>query len=398
MTLWLAVLGCSTPSEPPPALLIAVDQLRADELGSYGNLPTDTPRIDRLGARGTQFTRAYAPSASVGPSRASLKTGMLPPQHGHREEGPESVEYGEWVRRVGWNPCEVTIDVSEFKKVNSVLDNCVSDRSRITVVWVVRGEQSSLAQLDAVVGHVVETWDATHPDSMGAMVGLTGRADRLRVSSSVLLVDDILRVPLMVWGPGQAVKWEVDEVVSIAALGRTMARSAGVPLADTVGTSGRVYHESTVGYSQFGTRPLTAFTRAEGRYVEGVYGRWYPAKGEVVRQFEDPQSGYPEASRELSELIDALGPGTGLPETAWVQSVDPAERAQAVTLVSKLRSALGRGRLGAAQRILARLEGEFAGAPILPSLRTEVETQSERSESSRSDAVPAAGIRSPAAP
>ena len=377
MVLWLG-LGCSpTPSPPPAAILIVIDRLRADELGAYGDLPTDTPEIDALAGRGTRYTRAYAPSTSVGPSRASLKTSQLPPQHGQREEGEVSSEFGVWTTKAGWEPCEVNIDVSKFEKHNFELNKCVASDAKLLVVWVQGGPSGESTKIDSVVGDVAASWHALHPDSIGALVGLTGRSRGLHSDAELLLTDDLLRVPLVVWGPDQPTNWQIDDVTSTANLGPKLASLAGTKLADVPVPRGVAYHESTVGYTMFGARPLTGFTRTDGRYVEGVYGRWYPVEGEAVRHYEDPQSEYPEAALELAAITREFDVSNGLPPDAWTAGLDPFERRQAANLVDKVRLAQMRGHPEAAERILQRLEAEFPGSPILTSLRAEMKAQAD---------------------
>ena len=65
-------------------LLITVDTLRADALGSYGG-PTATPALDRLAAEGVRFDFAHAHAVLTLPSHASILTGEYPHRHGVRE-------------------------------------------------------------------------------------------------------------------------------------------------------------------------------------------------------------------------------------------------------------------------------------------------------------------------
>ena len=59
----------------PNILLITADQLRFDALGCYGSRVCRTPNLDRLGAAGVLFERAYTPNPICVPARASITTG-----------------------------------------------------------------------------------------------------------------------------------------------------------------------------------------------------------------------------------------------------------------------------------------------------------------------------------
>jgi len=91
----LAVSGCRQPASAPPAavrehpnvLLVTIDTLRADHLGSYGAANASTPNLDALAKRGVQFTTALSHAPLTGPSHASILTGRTPPGHGFRNNG-----------------------------------------------------------------------------------------------------------------------------------------------------------------------------------------------------------------------------------------------------------------------------------------------------------------------
>ena len=65
-------------------LLITVDTLRADALGSFGG-PAATPALDGLAHAGVRFTFAHAHAVLTLPSHASVLTGQYPFQHGIRD-------------------------------------------------------------------------------------------------------------------------------------------------------------------------------------------------------------------------------------------------------------------------------------------------------------------------
>jgi len=68
-------------------LLITVDALRADRLGTYGHTNATSPNIDALAASGAVFEYALAPKGSTWPSLATILTGVYPVTHGVRYNG-----------------------------------------------------------------------------------------------------------------------------------------------------------------------------------------------------------------------------------------------------------------------------------------------------------------------
>ena len=65
-------------------LLVTIDTLRADALGSYGGRAA-TPALDGLAAQGARFTFAHAHAVLTLPSHASILTGRYPYEHGVRD-------------------------------------------------------------------------------------------------------------------------------------------------------------------------------------------------------------------------------------------------------------------------------------------------------------------------
>lgn len=63
-------------------LLLLVDQMRYDALGTNGAGVCKTPALDALAAEGVAFDRAYTTCALCSPARASLVTGLYPHNHG----------------------------------------------------------------------------------------------------------------------------------------------------------------------------------------------------------------------------------------------------------------------------------------------------------------------------
>jgi len=104
----LAAAACGRGADAPRALvLIVIDTLRADHLGSYGYTPARTPVLDALAARGTRFADAMTPVPVTLPAITSLLTGRLPFHHGVRDNeryvlSGEELTLAERFREAGW--------------------------------------------------------------------------------------------------------------------------------------------------------------------------------------------------------------------------------------------------------------------------------------------------------
>ncbi len=68
-------------------LLVTLDTVRADHVGVYGCARAETPNLDRLAGEGVRFADASAPVPLTAPSHASILSGLLPPEHGLRNNG-----------------------------------------------------------------------------------------------------------------------------------------------------------------------------------------------------------------------------------------------------------------------------------------------------------------------
>jgi arylsulfatase A-like enzyme len=83
LLLLLPLAGCrDRPVAPRLLLLVSVDTLRSDRLGSYGSDLDLTPNLDALAAESQVFEWAYAPTSFTLPSMSSLLTGRHPEEIG----------------------------------------------------------------------------------------------------------------------------------------------------------------------------------------------------------------------------------------------------------------------------------------------------------------------------
>jgi arylsulfatase A-like enzyme len=82
-----APLPSKTPPERPDIIIITVDTLRADRLGSYGYARKTTPHLDELLASGILFANARVVEPLTNPSLCSMMTSMYPQDHGASRNG-----------------------------------------------------------------------------------------------------------------------------------------------------------------------------------------------------------------------------------------------------------------------------------------------------------------------
>ena len=91
----VAALACVTPvAVAQNVLLMISDNQSWYDVGCYGNDVVKTPNIDRLAREGVRFRQGFATTASCGPSRAVMYTGLLTHSNGqyahpHREHNQE---------------------------------------------------------------------------------------------------------------------------------------------------------------------------------------------------------------------------------------------------------------------------------------------------------------------
>lgn len=85
VALALALAGCHTLPRGDPArpdvVVISIDSLRPDHLGSYGYKRDTSPTLDALASRGQRYTHAISGSPWTLPSHMTMMTGLWPTEH-----------------------------------------------------------------------------------------------------------------------------------------------------------------------------------------------------------------------------------------------------------------------------------------------------------------------------
>jgi len=331
----LALLsGCSPQEKTAPAasnlVLITLDTVRADHLGSYGYAAARTPWLDRLAAEGVRFAQASAPVPLTLPSHSSMLSGLLPPHHGLRNNGAGSFPNGKetlatllsgqgWRtgafvgafvldRRFGLSRGFQTYD-DEIERApgattaleaerpgREVMDRALSwlgqDTSKSFFLWIHLYDahapyspsyDGEIAEVDEQVGRLLQELErrglsgstvvavaADHGESLGEHGELT---------HGLLLYEPTLRVPLLVKAPGLAAR-VIETPVSLVDVGPTLAGLVGKTLPGTL--DGRdlsatlregkepapadIYAETQYP-AVFGWSPLSALRRRNLKYI-----------------------------------------------------------------------------------------------------------------------------------
>jgi len=102
-------LGLLVGAQPPrPSLvLITLDTVRADHLGSYGDKLAATPVLDRLAREGVRFADATTHAPITGPAHVGILTGLYPARFGIRDNAatpipPEVITLAEVLKGAGY--------------------------------------------------------------------------------------------------------------------------------------------------------------------------------------------------------------------------------------------------------------------------------------------------------
>ncbi len=77
-----------------PIIIITIDTLRSDHLPAYGYTKVETPALDSFRADAILYEHAYSPCPLTLVSHASLFTGLLPADHGIRDNGGYELNKG----------------------------------------------------------------------------------------------------------------------------------------------------------------------------------------------------------------------------------------------------------------------------------------------------------------
>ncbi|MEA2327499.1 MAG: hypothetical protein QOE68_2458, partial [Thermoanaerobaculia bacterium] len=351
--LFLVLAACARRETHPPVIVISIDTLRADHVS-----PRATPHIDALSRDGIVFRNAWSHSPLTLPSHLSMFTGLLPPEHGVRDNA-------------GYR-----FDAAAHPTVASVLRNTGYRTGAAVSAYVLRaatGEAAGFDDYDDAIGivdgapvgalqrrgeiseKIAERWiaaqsgkpfffflhlyephtpytptynaDVAHADAIvGTFLdflrqrGLYDRAvivllsdhgeglmDHGEQEHGVLLYRESLHVPLIVKPAGTRQHREVDSPVALVDVMPTILDLAGCPAPRTRGTSLLAAKENTPIYSEslyarihLGCGELRSIVDRDRHVIDGTHA-------EVYDVAKDPAEKHNVIDRERRAYANARG-------------------------------------------------------------------------------------------
>jgi arylsulfatase A-like enzyme/Flp pilus assembly protein TadD len=361
----------------PNVLLVTIDTLRADHVGVYGAAYAATPNLDRLGAEGVRFETAIASSPLTLPSHASILTGRYPPGVGVRHNGvyrlAESAEsVAERLRAAGYDTgafvsafvlaarfglaqgfdhydADTSLEYSGpggylERRADAVTDRAISwlaSAERPFFLWIhyydpharyrppppfterfaERPYDGEVAYVDAEFGRLLKglrdsgELDRTFviaTSDHGESLGEHGEPDH-----GYTLYDAVLRVPLLLRGPGLPSGKVVGELVRGVDIAPTLlalldleplSQSDGVslePLWRDAGTPpGPAYAETLAPELELGWSPLYAVRTPRFHYVRAPRPELYEVSSDP-RQRRNLLEHDPQRAKQIADELDA---------------------------------------------------------------------------------------------
>ncbi len=162
LTLALSLFGCSEPG--PNIVLVTIDTLRRDHIGSYGSLDGLTPNLDEIARQGLVHTSAYTSMPTTAPAHVSLFTGLYPSEHGVLSNGVRLAsefhprELGTLLRRAGYATAAVVASQLTSARATGLHGFEVHDSPRGKLRHGVDVVASALAWLDVEARRPLFLW------------------------------------------------------------------------------------------------------------------------------------------------------------------------------------------------------------------------------------------------
>jgi hypothetical protein len=306
-------------------LLVTLEGAAATRFAPWGGADD---RLNDLAARGTTWSRAYAPTPQLQPNVASALTGLDVSQHGVRNDGAYRLDerFETWLETfaaTGWRTTTSTgtqrtddrWGLHQGSESRFTLDDAqrlgYDGEEVLQRMPLVDAPQASWVHLRADdlddLTRWLPTWIERHPNSLLVVAGVEGHGDGIQLD------DDALRVPLLIVGEGFTAGARIDDVVGLIDVAPTLLHAVGLPTTGRPlqsGGSGAVLHRSHAARTALGLSNLEGRTGPDGRYVIGTSGSWHAmsdgriaSSGHVVPESHPAARAHATAEREAPRSV-----------------------------------------------------------------------------------------------
>ncbi len=366
------------PADATSVVLVTIDTLRADHVGAYGADFARTPTLDALAAEGVLFETAITATPLTLPSHATLFTGQDAPQHGVRHNGTfrlaeEATTLAERFQAAGWSTgafigavvlkarfglaqgFDVYDDDVQGKKSapGGFVERTAGEVVDAATAWLDRTEgpfflwlhvydphmdhrapepfasqfpdrpyDAEIAYTDAQMGRLVEHLRARGrlDDTLVVMTSDHGESlgEHGERTHSTALYDSVLKIPLILRGPGLPAGRVVPGVVRLKDVAPTILGQAGLPAleasdgvdltprfrAEAPGEPLTAYSETLATLLDHGWAPLHSIRTDEWLYVRSPRPELYAVE-EDPRQLDNLVDSAPERAQPHQERLDA---------------------------------------------------------------------------------------------
>jgi tetratricopeptide (TPR) repeat protein len=390
----IACTRAETPREQPPVIVISIDTLRADRLPAYGYRGISTPAIDSLRADGILYSNAWSHAPMTLPAHASLLTGLLPYEHGVRNNlgyklaGHDSIPA--MLKRAGYATggavsAYVLRADTGVGPLFDFYDDDVSGATNVGIGEVMRGGfkteeaaskwigsqtgpfffflhlfephtpydgsyDAEIVKSDAIVGRLLERLKASGVYDRALIVLLSdhgeGLGDHGEGEHGVFLYREVLRVPLIVKLPAasrrgttiEAPVQLIDVMPTVSAItgATSTAKLAGASLLAPP-ASRRIYSETMLPRIHFGWSDLRSLVDEKHHFIDAP-------RVELYDHAADPAEKTNIAAEDRRTLADMRRAITGHASELKAPSNisgEEAEKLAALGYIGSVRSASG---------------------------------------------------------
>ena len=362
VALVLLLAACRREAERPPIILISIDTLRADHLGAYGDRDAKTPGIDAL-ARDGVVCDAWSQVPLTLPSHLTILTGLLPPQHGVRDNAGYNFDanahatlaarlrasgyrtgaaVSAYVLRAstgianGFESYDDAIGMVDGAPLSAIRRDG-RESERIAETWIAAHAREpfffflhlyephapydpsydgAITKADAIAGKLIAMLKARGLYDRALIVLLSdhgeGLGDHGEAEHGVFLYREALQVPLIVKLP-HGEKRAVGRRVSLAEVMPTVLDVAGVERGGTIfdGRDRAIYAESLYARIHFGWSELRSLVRGTHHFIDAPHAELYDLAHDGREQHNiaaDDRRDFAAMGIELSRVAGAFVP------------------------------------------------------------------------------------------